>query len=272
MHLIDNMRKILDEIRSTQYTQRLLIDNTRLEKSFFAFQETDDEINRFTHDDLINDWLIERVRRFNNSTIYLIDSINNVINLQEAAELNDSNHDAYALFARREIRNVCINTEMFFDKMVTLCKYCFFLDPKKTKKNDKFINTLKQFIPLSETISGFLLCCNKAYNSSDLQYVNSIRNDEIHNESPLDLHEYHFDDSRASEGLFILDKGFKISNKEIMQRISVVISLMIETKDSLQKILENIHPLDIVSFVKNNVLENVVIPKNRIQLARDYKM
>lgn len=266
------MRKILDEIRSTQYDQRLLIDDANLEKNFFAFQETDDEINRFTHDDLINDWLIERVRRFNSSTLYLVDSITNAINLQEVAELNDGNHDAYALMARREIRNICINTEMFFDKMVTLCKYCFFFDPEKTKKNDRFIDTLKQFIPLSETISGFLSCCKKAYNSFDLQYVNSIRNDEIHNESPLDLHEYHFDDSRAVEGLFIVDNGFKISNKEILQRISVVISLMIETKDSLQKMLETIHPLDIESFVKNTILKNVVIPKNRIRLTKDYKM
>lgn len=260
------LQEILDKIKSTNYQFTLLINDSKLNKNFFPLQKTKEEIENFTHDDLINDWIIERVRRFNFSSSYLIDSINNAIAIQQSL----FNHDFKAIepFIRKELRNICINIEMYTDKIIAFCKYFFYFDAKKTKKNNIFISTLKQFVPLTTLINDFLIKCSEIYTNESINYINSIRNDEIHNESPLDLHIYHFDDARAKEGLFIIDNGYKINTKDLFSKVHQCICLLIELKSILQQILETIHPLKVVSFISQNKLRNIIEPKIRTKIRR----
>ena len=55
----------------------LLIDLSKLDHNLHAFKTEKKEIEKSHSDDYINDSILERARRFNESTYYLIDSISN---------------------------------------------------------------------------------------------------------------------------------------------------------------------------------------------------
>lgn len=251
--LIEKFKKILDK-------ETLFIDNTKLDWGFYFYKETPKEVENFTHDMAINDWLIERVRRFNHSAGFLFDSLQKVVNIQKHLTSNEETIAIVELL-RGEIRNLCINLEIYFDKIVAFCRYYFFFDLKKTEKKDNFIKTLKQFENIDPTIKIFYEYCKEVYNNLDYQYIYSIRCDEVHNESALGLHNFRFANKTPLE---IIDLGYKISNEIILPKIYTSVMLSIKLKNALQKILEVVKTPIIANYIKcNDNLKNVIMPKER---------
>ena len=251
--LIKKFEKILDK-------NTLFIDKTKLDWDFYFYKETPKEVENFTHDMAINDWLIERVRRFNHSASFLFDSIQKVVNIQKYLASKEESI-AITEILRGEIRNLCINLEIYFDKIVAFCRYYFFFDLKKTEKKDNFMKTLEQFENIDPTIKIFSTCCKEIYNNLDYKYIYSIRCDEVHNESALDLHNFRFTNKAPLE---IVDLGYKISNEIILSKIYTSIMLSIKLKNALQKILEVVKIPTIANYIKcNDNLKNVIMPKER---------
>ena len=58
--------------------QNLLLDGSKLEKSFYSYEADPQKIPEFEHNDLINDWLLEHIRRFNETAGYLLRSLQKV--------------------------------------------------------------------------------------------------------------------------------------------------------------------------------------------------
>ena len=63
------MKKILVDI------SKLVLDTSKLDNSFIAYETDLAAINALEHNDVINDWHIERIRRLNATAGYLILSL-----------------------------------------------------------------------------------------------------------------------------------------------------------------------------------------------------
>jgi len=257
------MDKILIKLLSVNYKDKLFITDKNLDKNFFPHKRTKEEIEKFTHDDLINDYLIERVRRFNISATYLMDSLDNAITICFNMVKQREMEGQLTPFFRKELRNICVNLEIYIDKLIGFCRYYFFFNLKKTENKKVFIQTLKQFADKNENIMKFYNFCNKMYQEKSFKFVYQVRCDEVHNESVLDLHEYKF----ADNDLIIEDLGYKVSNQEIVDNIYEVLLLVVELKSLFQNILEKIKEPNIASYIEKNFdkLKNIVDPSQRCE-------
>lgn len=250
--MLDYIEKIIE----TNYKNELQLKSDKLDFNFYLFEDNNDEIDKFSHDNAINDHLFERIRRFNSSSEFLIESINRTIMLNEQIKSNKDNR--LEILLRKELRNICINLEIYINKIITFCKYYLFFDIDKTDDGKIFMDTLKQFFILNPIFKKFHDLCSEAYQNSDLVYINDIRNKEIHNESPLDIHNYRFDDNCNVE-----DLGYKISDESIFEKIYNVVYIVIKIRKLLQELLEKVTPENIADFVQKNKLNNIIQPKLR---------
>lgn len=164
----------------------LYIKLEKLDHALYFYKKERDDIENFTHDDAINDWLIEKVRMFNSSTSYLFNSIMNMLNMWNY--YNNVLMDE--AFLRMEIRNTCINISIYVEKIKSLCRYYFFFDENATKYTDKFMKTLKQLNKLDPKIIKFINVCYRINNDISYKWISNIRDSEIHNESIIDKHNY----------------------------------------------------------------------------------
>lgn len=255
------MKKIIKDMEEYFLTSKLYIDNNKLNHNFYFFKEEKSEIESFTHDDAINDWIIEKVRIFNMSTYYLVNSIEKMIFLWN----NKENVEEFLL--RMEIRNTCINIEMYIDKIKSLIGYYFFLNEKAIGDGKEFLKALNQFDFMSDIIKTFILNCKKLYQDSKYKWIKDIRIAEIHNESLIERHNYEF--SPDSSQLVIIDKGYKIDSEIIIDNIQYVLNLLYVIKENVQKILETIPNYRIYKHIKDTTgLKNILIPGNRANINK----
>lgn len=263
------MKKIIYDMKEYFLPADLYLNPEKLDHNFYFYKNNKEEIEKFTHDDAINDWLIERIRRFNMSTFYLVNSIEKMIffwsNFNNADKSNIPNKDILDNFEtnlRIELRNTCINISIYIDKIKSLCRYYFFLDEIKTEKGNVFIETLKQYKSINPIINTFCKNCVNLQKNIKYDWIYNIRNSEIHNESFIDMHNFAFDPDPTS--LKILDKGYKIGNEEILDNIQEVLNLILIIRNNLQEILEKISCNNVRLFIEQNTwLKNIVKTEKR---------
>ena len=262
--------EILKQIKATNYNTDLLIDDSKFDNNYYVFKETKEEIENLAQDDMINDWIVERVRRFNTSATYLIESLNSACNFKLAESTsNEKIRKNMELFVRRELRNVCINIEIYIDKVFSFIKYYFFLDKEGTEGRGPFLKTLEQFKEINQVVGIFIEYCKFSYKNEDIEFIRHVRNDEIHNESQLDLHDYSFGKTTDE----IIDHGYKIRDEEIFERISNVLCILISLKNNLQNMVQAIKPIEVYDFVLHKEpLINTIKPKSRVDFKINKKL
>lgn len=257
------MKKIINDMSEFFLPTHLFIDIDKLDNNFYFFKEKKEDIETFTHDDAINDWLKEKARIFNSSTFYLVKSIENMIILWNNVE----NDKSIEYLLRMELRNTCINIEMYVDKIKSLIGYYFFFNEETIADAKKFIKSLKQFEIISSTINDFVESCNNLYLDEKYQWIKSIRIAEIHNESLIERHNYEF--SPNSSKLIIVDKGYKLKSEIILDNIQHTLFLLKNVRDQTQLLLEVIPNIKIYNFVKNTQgLKGIMLPGERADINK----
>lgn len=247
------MKKVINDINEYFLPVSLCLNEDKLSKDFFFYKENAEDLSC---DDAVNDWPIEKVRIFNSSTFYLINSVVKMINLWNNRHLEHS----IELYLRQEIRNTCINISVYIDKVKNIMGYYFFLAPEAVFDNKEFIRAISQFKPLDDTIVKFIDDCKKVHKDAKFNWIYNIRNEEIHNESVIDKHNYVFEN-----GILIpVDKGFKIDSEILLDCIKDVLELLLIIRDDVQAIFEKIPNGKVYKFIKNDTsLKWIILPESR---------
>ena len=256
--------------------QDLILDTSKLDHSFFAYEDDRDAINALQHNDVINDWHIERIRRLNATANYLVLSLQKLQIFGDALSKfdNESCKDQhnYTLLGnhRAACREVCINIDTYVESIKSFCRYYFFMDAKETDNTLEWCKALRQYKEISGWIyiEKFLFACGTMFKNEDTKLLIRIRNEEVHNVSPFELINYKFE----GKGLMPIPTEYVISNQDIHNKIVNVISLLASVVSSLQEILDNISPSAIYKYLspQDGCLKNILKMKDRYKKEREY--
>lgn len=254
----------------------LLLNESNVDHNFFAYEKDVTKINNFEHNDLINDWLIEHIRRFNSSVNFLI---NDLRELRFYTNLLTENKNKTTINnvlvnidykMRCSCRNICIDLDIYIEKIKEFCRYYFFMDKEKTDAFTNWEKALKQFVNIrnGNYILNFLKECKHLFENDNTQYILGIRNAEIHNYSPLDLIEYKFYENVLTPK----PQKYVISTNDIYNSIIECLNVIIYVKNALQEIIQNIKPLDIYNYISKNrtKLKFIIDPQERYIKERNY--
>lgn len=253
---------------------KLILNAAVLEHNFFFYETDPKKIESFDHNDAINDWLIEHVRRFNSSSAYLISSLNRMANYGQLLTDNASKNTDQAQLSllinehRAACRDSAINIDILVEKIKELCRYYFFMNREKTDNTKSWIKALNQYKKIKNWsyLEDFIKECKRFYDNEDVKFVINIRNREVHNDSPIELIHYRFEGNE----LIPTPEKYIISNQDLHNRITVVIQLLIELIQSLQNVLVNITPGSVWGYLEKNNLENIIKPEERYKKEREY--
>lgn len=130
---------------------RLILNDSVLDHSFCIYETDPNKVESFEHNDAINDWLIEHVRRFNSSSAYLISSLNRMAYcgqlLSDNVKQNSDQSQLSALISehRAACRDSAINIDILVEKIKELCRFYFFMDREKTDNTKSWVTVLKQY-------------------------------------------------------------------------------------------------------------------------------
>lgn len=240
----------------------LLIDLSKLDHNLHAFKTEKEEIEKSHPDDYINDSILERARRFNESTYYLMDSIYNFF----IASQYYGDKETSEKIIRRSLRNICINVEIYFEKILAILRYFFSID-LNLKKRGEIIKKIKEFCPISVEIEELVKKIDLVIENKDFKIISKIRNDEIHNESVFEYHNYKLE--KENDNLKIINLGYKYSNEYIQEKIFISIFLLINLKFQMEKVIK-ISPWKINNFINNNPqISKINKLKDRVDIYKE---
>ncbi len=253
---------------------RLILNDSVLDHSFCIYETDPSKVESFEHNDAINDWLIEHVRRFNSSTAYLISSLNRMacfgqLLVDSSKEnMNQTQLSALSNEHRAACRDSAINIDILVEKIKELCRYYFFMDREKTDNTKSWVTALKQYNKIKNWsyLEDFLKLCKSFNDNEDVRFITNIRNREVHNDSPIELIHYRFEGKEPIP----TPESYIISNNDLHNRITVVIKSLLELIQSLQNVLVHIPPTSIWEYLENNNLENIIKPEERYKKEREY--
>lgn len=255
---------------------KLILDTSKLSKDFFAYETDSTNINTLEHNDVINDWHIERIRRLNSTAEYLWLSLQRLNYFGERlsqleGEVSQGEECAVLFkYHRAACREICINVDIYVESIKSFCRYYFFMDKMKTDDTRVWYKTFEQYKGISgwPYINNFLSACLTMFKNSDTQFLIQIRNKEVHNESPLELMNYKFQENE----LLPVPTEYVISSEKLHNRIVNVMELLILVSSSLQEILNNISPAEIYRYLSNKDgrLENIIKMEDRYKREREY--
>lgn len=264
------MEKIIANISS------LILDISKLDHSFFAYETDPNAINTLEHNDVINDWHIERIRRLNASAGYLIRSLQQLQIFGDVlTKLGESpqNLDNYYVLIgnhRASCREVCINIDIYTESVKSFCRYYFFMDREATDNTLAWCKALAQYKQISgwTYIENFLSACRIMFENKDTKFLTSIRNEEVHNVSPLELINYKFQE----KALIPIPTEYILANQDLHNKIVNVINLLLTVTSSLQAILNNISPGAIYKYLspQDGCLKNIIKMADRYKKEREY--
>lgn len=254
----------------------LILDTSKLDHSFFAYEDELDAINELQHNDVINDWHIERLRRLNATADYLVLSLQRLQILGDALSkfdgesCEDKNYHVLIGNHRAACREVCINIDIYTESVKSFCRYYFFMDRKETDNTLEWCKALQQYKEISgwAYIEKFLSACRVMFKNEDTKFLTRIRNEEVHNVSPFELINYKF----GEKGLMPIPTEYVISNQDIHNKIVNVVCLLLNVVSSLQEMLNNISPSAIYKYLsaQDGCLKNILKMKDRYKKEREY--
>ena len=254
---------------------KLFLDDSKLDRNFYGYDTESHLIEKFTHNDLINDYLIERVRRLNISANYLVVSLqrfqyNALCLTQKHDEFDEKDYYAFLNNYRCSCRDVLINIDIFIENIKTFIRYYFFMDLDKTDDTKIWMKTLKNYdkIPQWKYIQVFLDKCSLLYVHEDTKLLNNIRNKEVHSTSPIQLMKYKF----LVGNLIPVPVEYIISNQELHDKILNVVELLLDVVAALQDLLNNISPKNILNYLspQDGKLKNIIKMSNRYKKEKEF--
>ena len=203
------------------------------------------------HTEIINDNLRDKLRRLNNSVIYLSNAVNGLSNYYFLMEQEKNNETKliYENLYRQMCRNACVELFVYFEKIKSLIRYYFNFDKQATEKIEKFLKAIK-------TISGYHECIKELYDiikeiGNDVKFkdIMSIRHDEIHNESKIDNIKYNFLPN-SPNGLEVNNYGYFVSNSQLYDDIKYVLLQANKLRNSMQKIIDSLNRVAYYNLLK----------------------
>lgn len=188
-------------------------------------------------DDGLNGTFPEKVRRFNNSTVFLVDSINNAENFRIDGKpmyllCQDTPTDIDILY-RQLIRNVYMELFIYQEKLLNIACNLFFVKVTKSKKAN--MTALKKRMHLFPNLKTFCDECDCLKNDKRFEKVMTIRDDEIHNMSQIDRFVY--DLKNVENGISIINKGYKIKAQVLRDDYIYAMEKLLHIRNIVQKIL-----------------------------------
>ena len=252
---------------------QLILDTSKLSKDFHIYEPDPEAIG---HNDVINDWHIERIRRLNATAEYLIASLQRLQVFGESLSKlgtppsKEDNYDALVINHRAACREVCINIDIYIESIASFCRYYFFMDKNATKETEVWYKTFEHYKQIKgwEHIEKFLSACKLMFKNKDTKFIINIRNKETHNESPLELITYKFEGASPVP----IPTEYVISNQALHNKAVAVIKLLVSVVASLQEILNNISPADIRRYLspQDGCLKNILKLEDRYKEERKY--
>lgn len=253
---------------------KLILDISKLNKDYIAYETNKELINEFTHNDLINDWHIERIRRVNSSVEHLISSLQRMqVYAESLVKVND--FDSYEYYDktknfRASCRDVCINIEIYIENIKTFIRYYFFMNYRKNDDTIKWIKTLHAYENMIEWnyIEDFITTCQVFYSDKSVEFLRNIRNKEVHNASPIELINYKFENGQ----LIPIPVDYVISNQELHRNIIHTIAILVNVVEKLQILLENISPNKVYNYLLpiDGKIDNIIKMSDRYKKEREY--
>ena len=181
----------------------------------------------------------EIVRRFNNSILHLTIEIYRLTNYYQMWRLNGDPEEKIYIEIWYRYTARCVSNEIFIynEKIKNLLRHLLKLDTKKTRRNEDFMRELKKIAVNNSYVKAFCDEVEIYTNDGSVQFVNDIRNDEIHNESCID--EY-IDKMLTSDGVFIItNPRYAIRNEDLYSGIQKSLRAQLKMKNSLQAVIDN---------------------------------
>ena len=95
--------------------------------------------------------------------------------------------------------------------------YYFFMDKEATDNTKEWCKALVQYKGISgwTYIENFLLACRSMFENKDTKLLTAIRNEEVHNVSPLELITYKFQE----KALIPIPTEYILTNQELHNKI-----------------------------------------------------
>ena len=181
----------------------------------------------------------EKVRKFNNSIFYLTTSIFRFTNYYRLwKECSEKERKTYlCIWCRYEARNVCNEIFMYEEKVKNLLRSLFALDPQQTRRNDAFMKELQKIATTNPLVKTFCDEISNYLKDPDVTFVTNIRNDEIHNDSPLD----EFTDIvQYSPTRWAITKPYYVvNNQTLYEKIKKCLEALLHITNALQDIIDN---------------------------------
>ena len=144
------------------------------------------------------------------------------------------------------------------------------MDKEATDNTKAWCKALAQYKEISgwTHIENFLFACRSMFENKDTKLLIAIRNEEVHNVSPLELITYKFQE----KALVPIPTEYILSNQELHNKIVNVINLLITVISSLQEVLNNISPGVIYKYLspQDGCLKNIIKMADRYKKEREY--
>lgn len=197
------------------------------------------------HTEAINDNLRDKIRRVNNSVMYLGNAINGLTNFYKSLnqEKNPEAQLFYQNLYRQMCRNACVELFVYFEKIKSLIRYYFDFNLATTKKNQKFMEKLKSIRHVYIEINNLYNVIEGIEDDGTFRKIMRVRHDEIHNESQIDNLKYSFLPP-SPEGLGVKIDGYFVSDDELYYDILHVLRLGNKMRDAMQLVIDKISRSD----------------------------
>ena len=214
-----------------------------------------------TPNEAINCTVNEKIRRFNNSVIYLMNYLENLVQTNVCGKMLvdyckdiPTNEDESFRFI---IRSICLEMFILREKIHNILCNIFFVEQKDNFLRD-VIPVLQKIATKIPELSLVLSCLKEIGKSEECIFITKIRNDEIHNMSIIDS--FNWSPEKTPSGLEVKNNGYRISAKKFFDKtISVadkylkLIALIQDVLNiSIYKIYKIRESMDIEIFINMN--------------------
>lgn len=181
----------------------------------------------------------EKVRRFNNSIIYLTMAVFRFSNYYHLVTICD-NRDRQTLlelWCRFEARCVCNEIFMYQEKIKNLLRNLFSLDMDETKRNDDFMKVIKKLSVSNPFLDKFCNVAKSFLINDTVKDIMQIRNDEIHNDSQLDNYTSILKTSKGSWAL--VNPRYVIPTSQLYDKIKLCLNCLLPVKEAVQNVVDH---------------------------------
>lgn len=191
-----------------------------------------------TIDDGVNSCFQEKIRKFNNSVMHLLDSVQSIesttINDVPILSLCQDTGSEIDIIYRRMLRNVYMELFIYQEKLLNIVCNLFFVKVCRGSKSN--MKALKKRIKYSAALKSFCERCDAFIIDKRCQDVMRIRDDEVHNMSQIDS--FHYDLEKTETGVKPVTKGYKLKATDLRDNYIYTLQKLLEVRKSVQEILD----------------------------------